>query len=148
MKRSVSLFCLAALFFLQMISSAFADTTAIVTKPAGAKGSTVRMRKKPEGKVLVNVPFGSEVEVLDDQGKWMKISFDGQTGWMMSEFLVLVPSPPVTKEQSSDRFSYNYSNIAESENIYSGTLLSENGHCFLRLPEPIHIIYEEYEIET
>lgn len=88
MKRLAS-FLVIIILSVSLLSSALAANTAIVTKPAGAKGSTVRMRQKPDGKVLANIPFGTEVEVLDNQGEWMKISFDGQTGWMMSEYLSL-----------------------------------------------------------
>ena len=88
MKRLAS-FLVIIILSVSLLSSALAANTAIVTKPAGAKGSTVRMRQKPDGKVLVNIPFGTEVEVLDNQGEWMQISFDGRTGWMMSEFLSL-----------------------------------------------------------
>lgn len=91
MKRLAS-FLVIIILSVSLLSSALAANTAIVTKPAGAKGSTVRMRQKPDGKVLANIPFGTEVEVLDNQGEWMKISFDGQTGWMMSEFLSLTNS--------------------------------------------------------
>ena len=86
MKRFVSFFMLI-LFSVSLLSSSFAAETAVVVRPAGTKGNTVRMRQKPDGKVLVNIPFDTEVEVLDNQGEWMKISFDGRTGWMKSEFL-------------------------------------------------------------
>lgn len=86
MKRLVSLLMII-LLLASLFSSAFAADTAIVTKLAGTKGSTVRMRQKPDGKVLANIPFGTEVEILDDQGEWTKISFDGRIGWMMSKFL-------------------------------------------------------------
>lgn len=93
MKRLLG-FLAIVLLSLSLFLPAFAADTAIVTKPADAKGSTVRMRQKPDGKVIVNIPFGTEVEVLDNQGEWTKISFDGRTGWMMSEYLSLSNSTP------------------------------------------------------
>lgn len=88
MKHLVSLFTLI-LLCLSIFSSALASDTAIVTKPAGTKGDTVRLRQKPNGTILINVPFGKEVKVLDEQGEWMKISYNGRTGWMKSKFLSL-----------------------------------------------------------
>lgn len=89
MKRFVGLLVII-MFFSSLFSFACADDVAIVTKPAGAKGNTVKMRREPGGKVLVNIPFGTEVEVLDVQGEWMQISYDGRIGWMKSEFLSLI----------------------------------------------------------
>ena len=60
-----------------------------VVLPSGAKGDTVNMRSGP-GKnyeVIGKVPVGTTVDLLVDQGTWCKIDWDGQTGWMMSNYL-------------------------------------------------------------
>lgn len=63
---------------------------ATVVLPAGAKGSSVNMRARPDQKngVLIDkVPVGTEVEVLSDEGQWCQIRYNGITGWMMSNYL-------------------------------------------------------------
>lgn len=60
-------------------------------------GDTVRMRKFPttEDIALANVPVGTTVGVLDQQGEWWRITHGGLTGWMMSKFLTApVDDPP------------------------------------------------------
>jgi uncharacterized protein YgiM (DUF1202 family) len=46
------------------------------------------MRARPKGEVILTLPKGSQV-VLIDKGKdaWWKISFNNQTGWVYSTFL-------------------------------------------------------------
>lgn len=60
-----------------------------VVRPEGKIGNTVRMRKAPSmtADVIMNIPFGTEVLVLKDQGQWCEIQFDDKTGWMMSNYL-------------------------------------------------------------
>ena len=60
-----------------------------VVLPSGASGSTVNMRKQPSksAELRDQVPVGSTVEVIEDQGQWCKIAYDGQVGWMMSNYL-------------------------------------------------------------
>ena len=71
----------------------FEPETAIVVAESG---STVKMRAKPtqECRYYWNVPVGSEVEVyewdaaMDKKGQeWSRISWAGQDGYMMKEFL-------------------------------------------------------------
>ena len=60
-----------------------------VVLPSGASGSTVNMRKQPSksAELREQVPVGSTVEVIEDQGQWCKVAYDGKTGWMMSNYL-------------------------------------------------------------
>lgn len=58
-----------------------------VTAPSGA---TVNLRKeKSKGSALVDqIPIGTVVTVLDDDGKWSRILANGKSGYMMDEFLI------------------------------------------------------------
>ena len=60
-----------------------------VVLPSGASGSTVNMRKQPSksAELREQVPVGSTVEVIEDQGQWCKVAYDGKRGWMMSNYL-------------------------------------------------------------
>ena len=60
-----------------------------VVLPSGASGSTVNMRKQPSksAELREQVPVGSTVEVIEDQGQWCMVAYDGKIGWMMSNYL-------------------------------------------------------------
>lgn len=63
-------------------------------------GKTVNLRAKPStaSQVLVQVPIGNEVDVLEENGEWDKIKYQELTGYMMAKFLSIVaddePVPP------------------------------------------------------
>ena len=54
-----------------------------------SSGSTVRMRKRPDGSApeVARVPIGQTVDVLESAEGWAKIRWNGTTGYMMGEFL-------------------------------------------------------------
>ena len=54
-----------------------------------SSGSTVRMRKRPDGSApeVAKVPIGQTVVVLESTAGWAKISWNGTTGYMMAQFL-------------------------------------------------------------
>ena len=60
-----------------------------VVLPSVASGSTVNMRQQPSknAKLVDQVPVGSTVEVIEDQGQWCKVAYNGKIGWMMSNYL-------------------------------------------------------------
>lgn len=63
--------------------------TATVVLPSGAAGKTVNFRTRPDrdAQLVERVPVGSQVDVLEDQGAWVKIQWAGKTGYMMSNYL-------------------------------------------------------------
>ena len=50
-------------------------------------GSTVNMRKAPDGALIDRVPVGTQVPVTAQQDGWSRISYNGRDGWMMSSYL-------------------------------------------------------------
>ena len=60
-----------------------------VVLASGETGSTVNMRDSASksGKLIMRVPVGSMVTVLNDLGAWCKILYDGKIGYMMSNYL-------------------------------------------------------------
>lgn len=52
-------------------------------------GSTVNMRKKPEGDLLDRVPVGARVSVIGEDGDWLNIVYGETEGWMKKEFLAI-----------------------------------------------------------
>ena len=76
--------------FVSGVERAQAETqsgeSAFVTAPSG---KTVNLRSRPSanGQVIARVPVGSAVSVLERAQGWAQIRFDGQTGYMMTQFL-------------------------------------------------------------
>ena len=64
---------------------------------------SVNLREKPstESKVLKLVPMGYEVEIIDAQGEWTKVKFDGSSGYVKSEFLEKVKNSDSSKNSGS-----------------------------------------------
>lgn len=60
-----------------------------VVLPSGAKGDTVRMRKRAStsADVVENVPVGSTIMVESDEGQWCKIQYGSKSGYMMSNYI-------------------------------------------------------------
>lgn len=60
-----------------------------VVRPEGTTGNTVRMRKghSTTADTIEKIPFGTQVMVTQDIGQWCEIQYNGETGWMMSNYL-------------------------------------------------------------
>ena len=56
------------------------------------KGGTVNLRQGPSKnrKILVRVPLGKQVEVLEPGESWCHIKYGSTTGYMMSEFVDII----------------------------------------------------------
>ena len=63
--------------------------TAVVTAESG---STVNLRKTPEGALLDRVPVGCEAQVLDTMDGWAQVTVAGKTGWMDKRYLQIQES--------------------------------------------------------
>ena len=90
--------------------------------PAGNR-QDVNLRKSPStlSKRIDRVPCGDIVEVLEDQGDWTKVRWQGKTGYMMSRFiiydeeLVSVIIPNLTREEAN-----NFISIYPGATIWEG----------------------------
>ena len=56
----------------------------IVTAPSG---STVNLRKTPDGDLVDRIPIGTEVMIVDYGPEWCKVVTGGLTGYMMTQFI-------------------------------------------------------------
>ena len=106
---------------------------AVVTAKSG---STVRMRAEPSaktGKLMMNVPIGSTVDVLDLHAPedWRCIRYEGKTGYMMAEFLKNVGSlPDEPQTRPEPLYTVTIRELAEAQanaltKQYGGTMEKE-----------------------
>jgi len=69
----------------------------VTTKIVHAEnGSTVNLRKKPDGDLVDRVPIGETVTVYEDDGTWSRVKWKWKKGYMMSGFLVDADQDEVT----------------------------------------------------
>lgn len=62
---------------------------ATVVLPAGKTGGTVNMRTSAStsAPIEARVPVGAQIEVYVDAGQWCQIEYNGQHGYMMSNYI-------------------------------------------------------------
>lgn len=80
--------------------------TAIVTTEKGSLN--LRAAAKSGSKVLRTIPQGAAITVLEQSGKWARVSFGSDTGYVKLEFLTLQEQPfvPGPRRLSSDARLY------------------------------------------
>ena len=62
-----------------------------------ANKGTLNLRVNPNGKVLVQIPYGTQLEA-QSEGEWSKVEYNGKTGYVKSEFLSTSKDKTITKE--------------------------------------------------
>jgi len=74
--------------------------TAVVVADSG---STVNLRKTPDGALLSRIPVGATVTVVAQQDGWVRVAYGELTGWMMEKFVrqeeaFVAPAAPTPSE--------------------------------------------------
>lgn len=49
--------------------------------------SSLNFRSSPDGDILKSLPKGTSVEILEDQGKWLKVRADGEEGFVSGRYI-------------------------------------------------------------
>ena len=64
-------------------------TQAKVTAPSGG---TVNMRRTPKlsGALIMRIPLGTIVNIIEPGEEWCKITYGNKTGYMMAKFLDVI----------------------------------------------------------
>ena len=48
---------------------------------------TLNLRATPNGKIIAQIPYGTELEVDNLDEEWVEVEYKGKKGFVMSEFL-------------------------------------------------------------
>ena len=83
---------------------------AIVNAP---NGSTVNLRKEAYDKapLVDRVPVGKTVEILEEQGDWCEVMYNGKHGYMMRQYLkptTETGTVPVPRDWLENIYAKNY----------------------------------------
>lgn len=69
-----------------------------IVEAANKKPVNLRAQPSKSSAVLVSVPVGKEIDVLEENGEWDRVQFEEIKGYMMSEFISIIaddePMPP------------------------------------------------------
>lgn len=79
----------------------------------------VKMRAQPQGnaKILNKVPEGEIVDVFSNNGEWSSISYNGQTGYMMSKYLNPLNEDAMPNDEKTLVYRWELEDWAESLEI-------------------------------
>lgn len=113
MKKSIKKVALLSLIILYFsIGKSFASTGVVIIPAA-------RLREKPntESEIITNIYEDDKVKVLETNGDWCKIEYDGNTGYVKKEFLKI-------KEEKTNTNQGN--TTQEKTNTNKGNTIREN----------------------
>ena len=68
--------------------------------------SSLNFRSSPDGDVKKQLLKGATVEILEDQGDWLKVTSDGEEGFVSARFIQqagAAPAPPFGYRRGSLR---------------------------------------------
>lgn len=156
MKRLYVLFTLILLVSSYLyISAEQIDKTMIVITEAG-----LRLRESPDttGKVIITIPYKTEVKFIEEKGdtitisgkygKWTKISWKGKTGWAFGGFLAELDKSDLTPEQEADILKNNidineiYGKRLECNNIPDAS--GQSAYLTINKNKTFHLFYPKY----
>ena len=70
--------------------------------------SSLNLRATAGGEIIGSLPNGAQVEILDDQGEFLKVTADGQTGFVKASFIQRQsPAPPPADVTGSGSFHFD-----------------------------------------
>lgn len=134
MKRN---YCVLSFLLVFVLSLCFMTSSASATTEKWVTNGSLRMRTSmstsSSDNVLFSIPNHMPVDVLSTSGAWSRITFNGYTGYVMSQYLTdsSFSAHPETKDQSfggknlqygmtNDLFVYNLQICLRYSGDYSG----------------------------
>ena len=107
---------LAALTALLLTVSAFAAEIGTVNADA------LRLRSEPStsSPTLAYLNTGTQVEILESQGEWYKVSYNGSTGYLFASYVSSAASASVVSAASSE-------SVAGAAGVVTGSLVNFRG---------------------
>lgn len=81
-----------------------------------ANKGTLNLRDKPNGKVLAQIPYGTQLEA-ESEGEWSKVNYNGKAGYVKSEFLSTSQNKTITKEDLQKVYNSLAQALQTIENI-------------------------------
>lgn len=103
----------------------FAINSFATTGTINIEATRVRKEKNTTSEILTNVYKNEKVEILDEDGEWVKIKYDNYTGYIKKEFVTINTSSVASNTASSSNTTAN-SNTATESNTASNSNTTTN----------------------
>ena len=62
-----------------------------------ANKGKLNLRAKPNGTLIAQIPYGTQLEAAETEGAWTKVTYNDKTGYVKTEFLA-VANNTLTKD--------------------------------------------------
>lgn len=66
-----------------------------LAKVTASGGLNLRETPSSTGKMLVTIPEGTMIELIEQQGRWYKTTFQGKMGWVSADYVSATTSSPI-----------------------------------------------------
>ena len=81
-----------------------------------ANKGTLNLRAKPNGSVLAQIPYGTQLEA-QSEGEWSKVTYNGKNGYVKTEFLSASLNKVITQEDLKTVYNSLSQTLKTIENI-------------------------------
>lgn len=103
---------------------------------------SLNLRKYKNGRVLRTIPQYATVQVLEKEGTWTKVWYEGTTGYVMTKYITFIQSSPSASPAPTKTPAVSEENTA-TVNTPSGSLnlrKSKNGRVLRTIPQKATVI--------
>ena len=119
LKKKLLLLTVAGLSTVTLYAtSSFAQATGIIT------GVTVRMREKPttSSEIIRNLDEDNKVDVLEKEGNWYKVSYKGDEGYVIEDYIKVTGEVGQTEKQEEEKQEENTQDETEQTSKEENTI--------------------------
>lgn len=80
---------------------------------------TLNLRAEPssKGRILAQIPYGTQLETSQLDANWSKVTYDGKTGYVMNKFLVVSLRKEITRNDLQKIYNSLQETLKLIENI-------------------------------
>lgn len=80
---------------------------------------TLNLRAEPslKGRVLAQIPYGTQLETFQLDANWSKVTYDDKTGYVMNKFLVVSLKKEITRNDLQKIYNSLQETLKLIENI-------------------------------
>ncbi len=105
-------------------------------------GINLRQGPGTQHQVQSSIPHGSRIQVIDTNGDWAKVTYDGKTGYVSKQYLS--ENKPQAQKTGSKNSGSSKSSSQSSSSAYRNTSQQKNWGIGLRLGDPFGLSVKKY----
>ncbi|MFL0505308.1 SH3 domain-containing protein, partial [Ureibacillus sp. 179-F W5.1 NHS] len=125
------------------------STSETVTKSTYTTTANLNLRStnSTKGSILLTIPKGKSVNYISKSGSWYKVSYNGKTGWVSSEYVKVATTntgtstKPTTPSKPSTSETVTKSTYTTTANLNLRSTNSTKGSILLTIPKGKSVNY-------